>query len=300
MLHEGKRRRISAAPFEDRIVHHALVRCIEPRFEALFLPDSYANRVGRGTHRAVLRLQQFCRRHPWVLRLDVRQHFARIDHAILRQLLWRHVPEPGLRWVIDLILNSGTDIHTPDAPPELLPGDDLLALSRPCGLPIGNLTSQFWSNCYLDPLDQFVRRTLRQPAYLRYVDDFALFDTDRARLEDAGHAIRQFLQERLRLRVHESSAQVQPCAAGVPWLGFVVYPQHIRVKGRKVVEATRRLRYWHAQWQDGHIPFAELDARVHGWIAHVAQADSWGLRAHVLGQLPLQTGLAAGLGRPKP
>lgn len=179
-----------------------------------------------------------------------------------------------------------------------LPGDDLLALSRPCGLPIGNLTSQFWSNCYLDPLDQFVRRTLRQSAYLRYVDDFALFDTDRARLEDANHAIRQFLQERLRLQVHEGSAQVQPCAAGVPWLGFVVYPQHIRVKGRKVVEATRRLRHWHAQWQDGHIPFAELDARVQGWIAHVAQADSWGLRAHVLGQLPLQARFAAGFGRP--
>ena len=86
-IHEGKRRKISAAPFRDRVVHHALCNVIEPAFERRFIFDSYANRVGKGTHRAVDRLQQFARRHRYVLRLDIVKHFPSLDHAILRERL---------------------------------------------------------------------------------------------------------------------------------------------------------------------------------------------------------------------
>lgn len=97
-----------------------------------------------------------------------------------------------------------------------------------------------------------------------------------------------FLAQRLRLRVHAQSAQVQPCAAGIPWLGFVVWPDHRRVKARKVVAATRRLHERHAAWCNAEITFAEFDASVQGWIEHVRHADSWGVRQHVLQGLPLQ------------
>lgn len=287
-VHEPKRRLISAAPFTCRVVHHALCAVIEPRFEPLFIADSYANRLGKGTHRALDRLQYFARRHSHVMRLDVRQHFPSIDHAILLDMLWRHVPEPGLRAVLELILASGDGIGSEGAQPELFAGDDLLALARPRGLPIGNLTSQFWSNCYLDPLDHFVRRTLRCPAYLRYADDFALFHDDKAQLAEWRERLIEFLATRLRLRVHERSAQALPCRAGIPWLGFVVYPDHRRVKARKVVAASRRLSERHAAWCAGEITFAELDASVQGWINHVRFADTWGLREHVLGRLPLE------------
>ena len=159
---------------------------------------------------------------------------------------------------------------------------------RPRGLPIGNLTSQFWSNVYLDPLDKFVMRDLGITAYLRYVDDFALFDDDRGRLLAACERIVDFLARRLRLRVHDGSAQVQACAQGIPWLGFVVFPDHRRVKSRKVVQATRRLGERHAAWRAGLISFAEFDASVQGWINHVGSADTWGLRRHVLARLPLE------------
>ncbi len=286
-IHEPKRRWISAAPFADRVVHHALCGVIEPRFERSFIGDSYANRVGKGTHRAVDRLQQFARLHRYVLRLDVRQHFPSIDHAILKDLLWRRIPEPGIRDLIRHIVASGDGIHAEQVPAAFFDGDDLLAQCRPRGLPIGNLTSQFWSNCFLDPLDQFVKRTLRCGPYLRYVDDFALFHDDKVVLREWGVAVQDFLARRLRLRVHDNTAQVQACAAGIPWLGFVVYPDHQRVKSRKVVAATRRLRASHAAWQRGDISFGEFDATVQGWINHVGQADTWGLRRHVLGGLAL-------------
>jgi hypothetical protein len=163
------------------------------------------------------------------------------------------------------------------------PGDDLFAVNRPRGLPIGNLTSQFWSNVYLTPLDWFVIETLGCLAYLRYVDDFALFSDSKRQLYEWKRAIIEFLYT-LRLTIHEPQAQVIPCAHGIPWLGFVVYPTHRRVKARNVVKFSQRLR---ARWADycaGQISFAEFDASVQGWINHVRYADSWGLRTHVLGQ----------------
>lgn len=117
--------------------------------------------------------------------------------------------------------------------------------------------------------------------YLRYVDDFALFSDDKARLWDWKQGIVARLAD-LRLSLHENSAQVLPTRCGIPWLGFVVYPDHRRVKARKVVEASRRLGARFAAWQAGAISFAEFDASVQGWINHVRYADTWGLRSHVL------------------
>ena len=288
-IHEAKRRWISAAPFADRIVHHALMQVLQPRFEAGFIADSYANRVGKGTHRAVSRLQQFAQRHRHVLRLDVQRHFPSIDHDILLGLLEPRIHEPGLRAVVRLIVASGEQVADPAQadPGWLYPGDDLLALARPRGLPVGNLTSQHWSNVYLHPLDEFCRRTLGCGAYLRYVDDFALFHDDKALLAEWRGRIVDFLARRLRLRIHERAAHVQPCAAGIPWLGFVVYPDRRRVKARKVVESTRRLQGLYDAWCDGEISFAVFDASVQGWIGHVRHADTLGLRGHVLGRFDL-------------
>lgn len=118
----------------------------------------------------------------------------------------------------------------------------------------------------MDPLDKFVGRGLRCKAYARYVDDFVLFGDDRAQLLDWREQLIEFLARRLRLRVHEGAAQVQACADGLPWLGFVVYPDHRRVKSRKVVETTRRLVGRHAAWRAGEISFGELDASVQGAV----------------------------------
>jgi len=283
-IHSPKTRRISAAPFADRVVHHALCNIISPPLERAFLWDSYANRDGKGTHRAVDRLQSFARRYRYALRLDVVKHFPSIDHAILLRILESTIADCKIIDLVAQIIASGDRILEQEYEMVFFPGDDLFAVCRPRGLPIGNLTSQFWSNCYLNPLDHFIKRRLRCPAYLRYVDDMALFSDSEQQLWEAKAAVAQYL-ETLRLTVHAGSAQVQPTSSGVPWLGFVVYPDHRRVKGRKVVEATRRLEDRFEEWRKGLISFAEFDASVKGWINHVRYADSWGLREHVLSKV---------------
>jgi hypothetical protein len=286
-IHEPKRRRISAAPFRDRVVHHALCQQTEPRFERVFIVDSYANRVGKGTHRAVDRFQQFARKHRYVLRMDIEQHFAAIDHAILSDILAKKIPEQDIFRLVQRILASGCGVLDTQYEMHWFPGDDLLAACRPRGLPIGNLTSQFWSNCYLHPLDLFVKRELGCRAYLRYVDDFALFHDRRDLLWRWKRAIVERLQ-RLRLTIHDNSAQVTPTAVGIPWLGFVIFPEQRRLKGRKLRYARRRLWQRYTAYCDGEVSFAEFDASVQGWINHVRYADSWRLREAVLSRMPLE------------
>ncbi len=283
MIHDPKRRLVSAAPFRDRVIHHALCNVIEPLFERTFIADSYANRLGLGTHRAIDRLQTFARRYRYVLRADIVKHFPSLDHEVMFGLLAKTVPDEGVRWLIARIINSGAGVLTGEYEMVYFPGDDLLAATRPRGLPIGNLTSQFWSNVYLNPLDWFVTRDLGCPAYLRYVDDFCLFSDSKRQLYEWKRAFVALLGD-LRLTIHEPQAQVIPCAHGIPWMGFVVYPTQRRIKARNVVKFSRRLRDRWDEYCAGEISFAEFDASVQGWINHVRYADTWGLRTHVLGQ----------------
>ncbi len=282
-IHEPKQRLVSAAPFRDRVVHHALCNIIEPLFEQEFIPDSYANRLGKGTHRAIDRLQQFARQYRYVLRCDIVKHFPSLDHAVLLDILQQTIREEPLLWLMERIIHSGQGVLAGEYEMVFFPDDDLFAVNRPRGLPIGNLTSQFWSNVYMTPLDHFVLRDLGCPAYLRYVDDFALFSDSKRQLYEWKRALVDFLCL-LRLTIHEPPAQVIPCTHGIPWLGFVVYPTHRRIKARNVVRFSRRFRANWAEYCAGQISFAEFDASVKGWINHVRYADSWGLRKHVLGQ----------------
>lgn len=275
-IHEHKKRLISAAPFRDRVVHHALCRVTVPRFERLFIGDSYANRLGKGTHRALDRCQHFARRYRYALPCDVVQFFPSIDHAILRETLLRMLGADDLQWLIDRILASGRGVLGDQYEMVYFPGDDLLAACRPRGLPIGNLTSQWWANCYLNALDQFVKRELRCVAYLRYVDDLLLFSNDKGQLWEWRSAIIERLA-RLRLTIHAGSAQPRPADGGIPFLGFVIYPDHRRLKSRVGLAYRRRLR---RLTQTGNTE--AVKASVQGWVNHVRYADTWGLRRAVL------------------
>lgn len=276
-IHEPKRRLISAAPFRDRVVHHALCNVIEPLFERLFFPDSYANRLGKGTHRALDCAQQFARRYRYVLPCDVRQFFPSIDHAILRDTLAAAIGDPDVLWLVDRILESGVGVLAEEYDMVYFPGDDLWAALRPRGLPIGNLTSQFWANCYLNPFDQFIKRELRCRGYLRYVDDFLLFADDKATLWRWRDALIARLA-RLRLTLHEERAIPRPVSEGLGFLGFVVFPDHRLLKRRKGLQFRRRLKRLLAQYRAGEIAMDDVHASARGWINHVRYGDTWGLR----------------------
>jgi retron-type reverse transcriptase len=132
-IHEPKRRLISAAPFRDRVVHHALCNLIEPVFERTFIADSFANRVGKGTHRALERVQKLARRFPYVLQCDIRQFFPSIDHAILRDILAGKIGDSGILWLIDRILESGIGVLKAEYEMVYFSGDDLFAVNRARG-----------------------------------------------------------------------------------------------------------------------------------------------------------------------
>jgi len=293
-IHEPKRRLISAAPFRDRVVHHALCNVIEPIFERSFIHDSYANRVGKGTHRALDRAQRYARRYRYVLPCDVRQFFPSIDHAILRDILARKIRDPDTMWLIDRILESGVGVLSEEYQMVWFPGDDpstgsgqgLLAAERPRGLPIGNLTSQFWANCYLNPFDHFVKRELRCQGYVRYVDDMLFFADDKDQLWAWKRAIVARLA-RLRLTIHEECAQVRPVTEGFPFLGFVVYPHKRRLRRRKGVAYARRFRVLVREYAAGRLPLERVTASAQGWANHARFGDTLGLRRAVLSSVTL-------------
>ena len=155
-IRQPKRRLISVASFRDRVVHHTLVGALEPRFEPRFIRHSYACRGGKGTYRALRQAQRWCRRFPYYLKTDVDDYFATIDHMVLSRLLARVTSDRRVRWLCRRVMDNA---RLPTVPP-----------GERRGLPIGNLTSQFWANVYLDPLDHFVRDDLHQGAYMRYIN----------------------------------------------------------------------------------------------------------------------------------
>jgi RNA-directed DNA polymerase len=285
-IHEPKRRRISAAPFRDRVVHHALCNVIEPVFDRTFIAHSYANRRGKGTHRAIDYLQRCAQSHRYVLRMDIVKHFPSLDHAVLRAELAKVIEDDWVLSLTDRILAGGAAAPAGEYQMVYFPGDDLFAANRPRGLPIGNLTSQFWSNCLMNPLDHFVVDELGCAAYLRYVDDFCLFSNQKRELWGWKGAVQGKLAE-MRLTIHPG-AQVMPVTEGIPWLGWVVWPHRRRLKARNAVKFTRRLASNLALYHSGHISFAELDAGVQGWLNHVSYGDTWGLRRHIFSMRALR------------
>jgi retron-type reverse transcriptase len=189
-IHDPKERLVAAAQFRDRVVHHAIVRVLEPIFENRFIEDSYACRAGKGTHAAMRRALHFVRGHRYALKCDVSKFFSSIDHGLLIGIVKRVVGDERLIALIGGILASHTDRMEQEWPQ----GGGLFDYRiRPKGLPIGNLTSQFMANVYLNPLDHFIKHDLRPGGYVRYMDDFILFGDDAYTLREHGARVKQKL-----------------------------------------------------------------------------------------------------------
>ncbi len=285
-IHEPKRRLISAAPFRDRVVHHALCNVIEPLFERRFVADSFANRKLKGTHRALDRAQRLARRYRYSLQADVRQFFPSVDHALLCAELARVVDDSRVLDVAECIMRSGDGVLSEAYDPVCFPGDDLFAVFRPRGLPIGNLTSQFWANVYLNAFDHYVKRELRCAGYVRYVDDLLFFADDKPALWAWLRAVKERLAA-LRLVVHEG-AHPRPVAEGFPFLGFVVFPTRRRLKRRRGVFFVRRLSAMVKQRDCGLLSTALVTDSVRGWVNHVRFGNTVGLRKAVLRSVMLR------------
>jgi RNA-directed DNA polymerase len=273
-VRDPKPRIVSAAPFRDRVVHHALHAVVAPLFERGFIHHSYANRAAKGTHRAVAQYEHWRDRHRNVLRCDIFRYFPAIDHAVLKQDMRRRIACPATLWLLDAIIDGSNE----QEPVHLYyPGDDLFSpYRRRRGLPIGNLTSQFFANVFLDGLDHFVTEVLRAP-YLRYVDDFALFHDDPAVLAAWRDRIGAWLARR-RLSLHPRKTVVLESRLPAAFLGYELRPGGRRLPEQSVRRFRNRLRGLRDRWRAGSIEAAQVQARVGAWLAHAAHADTWRLR----------------------
>ncbi len=278
-IREPKPRRISAAAFRDRVVHHALTRVLEPVFERRFSPFSFACRKGKGAHAALRLAREACSRHAYVLKCDVRKYFASIDHEILKGKLARTVkcaPTLALAGRIIDGSNPQEDAHF------YFGGDDLFTpFLRRRGLPLGNQTSQFFANVYLDGLDQFAVRELRPAGYARYVDDLVFFGDCQGALNEMRLRIEACL-EADRLLLHAGKSRVYRCRDGVTFLGWRIFPTHSRLVRGNIVRFRRRMRSLQRGWDSGQIAWDTIRQSVQSWIGHASSGDTVVLRRGVL------------------
>jgi len=284
-IHEPKLRQISAAPYRDRVVHHALVNTLEPIYERSFISDSFACRKGKGTHAAVQRCQHFARRFRYVLKADVQKFFPSLDHGLLQEQVARKIKDPDVLWLIGQILAHSN----PQEPVwHWFAGDDLFVPGeRRRGLPIGNQTSQFFANVYLDPLDHFVKDRLGIKGYVRYVDDFLVFSDDKRHLAEVRVQLKDFLVS-LRLRLHPTKNVVFPVRDGIRFLGYRALPTHRLLVKENVRRFRRRVRQMQRDYAQWRVSFAAISQRLMSWNGHAQQANTYRLRCRLFDTIRFQ------------
>lgn len=277
MIHDPKTRLISAAPYFDRVIHHALINVIEPVMGRSFIPDTYACIQDRGTYRAVERYKTFQKKNRYVLKCDIQKYFQSIDHDILFEKIRKKIKCRDTLWLVKTIIDSRSD----DAGLEYFDGDDLFTpVSRKKGIPIGNLTSQFFANLYLNDFDHFILENVKPGGYIRYCDDFVVFENSKKRLGRIKEEIINYLGT-LRLRLHRNKSRVYRVSDGVDFLGFRIFPDHMRVRKRVVKTYRKKLEHMMEGYRNRTLGFFEINNSIQSWIGHVSHADSYGLRTRI-------------------
>ncbi len=246
---DPKQRTIAVAPFADRVVHHAVVNIMEPIYEPCFIYDSYATRKGKGTHAAINRAQSFILKNKWFLKIDIKKYFDSIDHSILKDLLVRKIKDRRfLLPVFHIIDNGGTEAK---------------------GLPIGNLTSQFLANVYLNSFDHFIKNQLNEKYYLRYMDDFVLFSDDKEHLKHLKHTIRQYLQSHLQLQIKPEASFINSRMNGLSFLGARVFPSCLRIQKKSLKRCLNKLDQRISAYNNQSINETEYIASLNSIVAHL-------------------------------
>lgn len=258
MLLDPKPRRIQAADFVDRVVHHSLCKSLTPHFERSYLAHSFACQKGKGNHKAIQQAQRFSRRFQdgWFLKLDIKHCFETIDHTVLMKQISKRIGCEDTLWLTEKIISHGG-----------VEGK---------GLPIGNLTSQHFANFYLDALDHYCVQELRIRGFIRYMDDVLLFSHDKDHLLEALGELTLWLPQALKLEIKHTATQLHPVHHGVPFLGFRIFPQCIRFDSR------RKRRFIHRWKSIGKMDEREQSQRYNGLICWAEQANTRQLRRRLL------------------
>ncbi len=277
VLRDPKTRIISVSAFRDRVVHHALVNILQPIYEPRFIHDSYASRKGKGTLPALRRFDDFKQRVTkngrtraiarngndvigHALKADIRHYFDTVDHETLIGIIKKRVPDEDILWLARTILEN-YDSGTPGK-----------------GMPLGNWTSQFFANIYLDELDQYIKHTLKARYYVRYVDDFIIMHVSPAVLAEYKKKIAAFLEEELLLALHPEKSAIIPLRRGVPLLGYRVFYRHKLPRKRNIRSIKTRVTRLIASCKRSVSEPERIRETLEGWSAYARHANTYQLR----------------------
>jgi len=273
-ISDPKRRSIHKANVRDRVVHQAMFRVLYGVFNKTFIHDSYSCRLGKGTHRGVGQLTRYLRavsgnhnRTAFALKCDIRKFFENIDHALLVGLIEKRIHDADTRWLIRKIINS-------------------FAVSKgsPCskaGLPLGNVTSQLFSNIYLNEFDQWAKHTLKAHYYLRYCDDFIILHPSADHLRGIVPVIQKTLHEKLKLALHPHKVSITKIRQGVDFLGYVTLPRATMVRTASKNRMFRRLKEKRKFVQKGVITEESFNHSRQSYLGVLAHANTQKLRGQV-------------------
>lgn len=258
-IFDPKRRFISALPYRDRVIQHALCNVIEPIFDKSFIHNSYACRKNKGTLRAVNCFTKYCRKNQYVLKCDIKKYFASIDHQVLYGKILQKIKDKKVLWLIRTIIGS-----TPDP-----------------GIPIGNLTSQIFANLYLDELDHYIKEEIKCQYYLRYMDDLIIFADSREELSIIKIQIANFLNK-IKLELHPGKSQIFQTAGGVEFLGYKIYPTHRVITKQNIRRLRKRMKNYFKLLERGVILKKKILDSIRSWLGFALHADSYSLRRRLL------------------
>lgn len=234
---DPKPRNIHKATVRDRLLHHLIYKELYPYFDKKFIYDSYSCRESKGTHKALNRFRYFAGKVSknntktcYVLKCDIKKFFASIDHAVLLDIIDRHIEDADFRELIKKVVSS-------------------FYSTEPCkGLPLGNLTSQLLVNIYMHEFDMYLKQELRVKYYIRYADDFVILSDDKKYLEELLLQVKLFLSGKLKLLVHEDKVNIKTYASGPDFLGWVHFPYHRQIRTSAKRRIIRRLTGY-PKWQ---------------------------------------------------
>lgn len=260
-VYEPKERQICASAFREQVLHHALMNVCHPYFDRVQIFDSYASRKGKGTYAALERAKLFSKKHEWYLKLDVRKFFESLHHNVMKRQLARLFKEERLLLIFGQIIDS-YEAH----------------FDR--GVPIGNLTSQYFANHYLAELDHFIKETLSIKSYVRYMDDMVLWHDDKSVLKASLKSIRAFLESRLHCTL--KPAALNRCKHGLPFLGYQIFPRYVHLLQKSKMRYIHKLaqiekNYYGGLWSEGQCARHALPL-----VAFTAHADTRTFRKNVL------------------
>lgn len=269
-VYEPKERDIQALPYKDRIVHQWYVEeFIKPYIIPRFISTTFACLDNRGTHKAVEEVQKqmriFKRNYGdfWILKCDIKKFFYNINPYVLFQILKKYISDPSLLYLTQILIFNG-------------PVD-----SKKVGIPIGNYTSQFFANIYLNELDQYIKRNLKIKYYSRYMDDFVLLLKSKKECITVKNIIEDFLKKNLKLELN-SKSRYYPYKMGVNFCGYRIFTTHrlLRLSSKKKIK--KKVKTWNKLYKENNLDLDYTMQSINSWIGHSSHCNSYKLQKRIL------------------